>query len=324
MKTRRFGATGLTVSELCFGTMTLGKEADAATSYSLLDYATDQGINFLDCANMYASGESERLLGKWLRRKANRDQLIISSKVFYAVGDDPLTKGLSPSTIHRELDRTLERMQLDYLDIYFLHAPDNNTPIEVTLKCMDDLARQGKFRYLGLSNFSAWQVVDAIHIARANGWIQPTVVQSLYNIIGREADRELLPMCQHFDLGLCNYNPLAGGLLTGKYGVDNTPSEGRLSNNETYQDRYLHDRQRQAAMQLSTIAQQYNRSSIELALHFCLNTLAISTVLLGASKLEQLKQCIASVDTPPLSDSEHVAIEDIWRQLKGPVPVYNR
>ena len=324
MKTRRFGSSGLLVSELCFGTMTLGKEANSETSFSLLDCATDHGINFLDCANMYADGESERLLGQWLRKSGNRDRLIVSSKVFYAFGDDPLTRGLSPKTITRELENSLERLQLDYLDIYFLHAPDYNTPIGVTLKCMDDLSRQGKFRSLGLSNFSTWQAVEAIHIARANGWIQPTIIQSLYNVIGREADRELFPMCQRYDVGVCNYNPLAGGLLTGKYGVEGKPLEGRLSKNATYQDRYLHDLQRQAAMRLTALAAETNRTPVEMALHFCLSTAGVSTVLLGASKPEQLKQSLASIKSSPLTDMEQAGLDDIWGQLKGPIPVYNR
>ncbi|MCZ7600965.1 MAG: aldo/keto reductase [Gammaproteobacteria bacterium] len=209
----RFGRTGLKVCPLSFGTMTLGEPVDEKTSFRLLDLAFERGANFIDCANMYNAGLAEMIVGKWLAALGNRDRVIISSKVRYRVGDDPLSEGLAPATIERELERSLERLDTDYLDIYFLHQPDYDTPIDVTWQCLDRLARAGALRYVGLSNFAAWQVVEADGIAKAAGWIRPTVVQAMYNLIARYPDAELMPMSRALDLGVCNYNPLAGGLF---------------------------------------------------------------------------------------------------------------
>ncbi len=320
----RFGATGVAVHPLCFGTMTLGGAVDQARSFELLDLACDHGVNFIDCANMYTAGESERIVGEWMRQRRNRQRLVLSSKVRYQVGDDPETAGLSPRTVERELERSLERLGTDHVDIYFLHQPDYDTPIEVTLQCIDRLARAGKFRYLGLSNFAAWQIVEADRIAAANGWIRPTVVQTMYNLIARYPEHELLPMTRRYDLGVCNYNPLAGGVLSGKYGTDGEATGGRMASNETYRKRYWDDRQRAAAMRLAGIAAEAGRSAVELAVRFCLDREDISTVILGATSTAQLAENLAAADTPPLAADELAACDRVWQDLSGPVPRYNR
>ncbi|MFZ0487559.1 MAG: aldo/keto reductase [Arenicellales bacterium] len=324
MEMVRFGSTGLKVHPLCFGTMTLGGDADEKTSLELLDMAVDRGLNFIDSANMYNAGTTETIIGKWLTTRGNRDRIILSSKVRYKVGDDPDSEGLSPRTIERELHRSLERLKTDYLDIYFLHQPDYDTPLEVTWQCLDRLAREGKFRYVGLSNFAAWQIVEACHLAVGNGWIQPTVVQCMYNLIARYPEHELLPMCRAFDLGVCNYNPLGGGLLTGKYGARGEAEEGRLAKNEVYRKRYWDDRQRQAAVELAALAAEGNRSPVELAVRFCLDQPDIDTVILGATRVEQLEQSLAAVDSQPLTEQELERCDENWRQLSGPIPLYSR
>ena len=245
--------------------------------------------------------------------------MILSSKVRYRVGEDKLTVGLSPATIERELHRSLERLQTDYLDIYFLHQPDYDTPIDVTWQCLDRLARAGKFRYVGLSNFAAWQIVEADHLARAAGWIRPTVVQTMYNLIARKADDELLPMCGQYDLGVCNYNPLAGGLLTGKYGIGTEATSGRLARNENYRGRYF-----DAAVRIVEIAREAGRSPVEFALRFCLDTEVISTVLLGATSAAQLTEALDALSAKPLSADERARCDAVWGDLSGPVPSYNR
>jgi aryl-alcohol dehydrogenase-like predicted oxidoreductase len=321
---RRFGRTGLKVAPLSFGTMTLGEPVDEKTSYELLDLALERGVNFLDCANMYNAGFTETVLGRWFASRGVRERVILSSKVRYRVGDDELSEGLSPATIERELHRSLERLKTDYLDIYFLHQPDYDTPIDVTWQCLDRLAREGKFRYVGLSNFAAWQIVEADHMARAAGWIRPTVVQTMYNLIARKAEDELLPMSAVYDLGTCNYNPLAGGLLTGKYGTASEAETGRLSHNETYRKRYFDDRQREAAARIADIAREHGRGAVELALRFCLDNEAISTVLLGATSAAQLNEGLDALDAAPLTDEERARCDAAWRELSGPVPAYNR
>ncbi|MBS1269867.1 MAG: Aldo-keto reductase IolS [Gammaproteobacteria bacterium] len=324
MERVRFGATGLKVHPLCFGTMTLGGDATEKTSLELLDSVVDHGLNFVDSANLYNDGTAETIIGKWLASRGHRDRIILSSKVRYKVGDDPDTEGLSPRTIERELHRSLQRLNTDYLDIYFLHQPDYNTPLEITWQCLDRLARAGKFRYVGLSNFAAWQIADACHLARRNGWIQPTVVQCMYNLIARYPEHELFPVCRAFDCGVCNYNPLAGGLLTGKYGVEGEAVDGRLAKNEMYRARYWDPRQRQAAVELAAIATENDRGAVELAVQFCLDQPAVSTVILGATRVEQLRQSLEAVDGRPLSDEETDRCEAVWRQLSGPIPLYMR
>lgn len=324
MERVRFGATGLKVHPLCFGTMTLGGDADEKTSLELLDLAVERGVNFIDSANMYNDGVTETIIGKWLASRGNRDRLVLSSKVRYKVGDDSDTEGLNPRTVERELHRSLERLNTDYLDIYFLHQPDYDTPLEVTWQCLDKLARQGKFQYVGLSNFAAWQVADAWHLARRNGWIQPTLVQTMYNLIARYPEQELFPACREFDLGVCNYNPLAGGLLTGKYGTQGDAEQGRLAKNERYRERYWDDRQRQAAADLAAMAADNGRSAVELAIRFCLDRPEISTVILGATRVEQLKESLSAADSPPLSEAELGQCDAIWSRLTGPIPWYMR
>lgn len=324
MERVRFGATGLKVHPLCFGTMTLGGDADEKTSLELLDVAVERGVNFIDTANMYNEGRSETLIGKWLAARGNRDRLILSSKVRYRVGDDPDSEGLSPRTIERELHRSLERLGTDCLDIYFLHQPDYATPLEVTWHCLDRLARQGKFRYVGLSNFAAWQLADACHLARQGGWIQPTVVQTMYNLIARYPEQELFPACRALDAGVCSYNPLAGGLLTGKYGVQGEADAGRLAKNEMYRRRYFDDRQRQAAADLAALAADHGRGPVELAVRFCLDQPAIDTVILGATRAAQLQQTLDAADSTPLSETETEQCGAVWSRLAGPVPWYMR
>ncbi len=320
----RFGRTGLKVCPLSFGTMTLGEPVDEKTSFRLLDLAFERGANFIDCANMYNAGLAETIVGKWLAARGNRDRVIISSKVRYRVGDDPLTEGLAPATIERELERSLERLDTDYLDIYFLHQPDYDTPIDVTWQCLDGLARAGAFRYVGLSNFAAWQVVEADTVARSAGWIRPTVVQAMYNLIARYPDAELMPMSRALDLGVCNYNPLAGGLLTGKYGTAGEADAGRLSHNDNYRRRYFDPRQREAAAAFSNLAADHGRSAVELALKFCLDHPDIHTVLLGATSESQLAEAFDALDAAPLGDDERARADEIWRELAGPIPAYNR
>lgn len=324
MERVRFGATGLKVHPLCFGTMTLGGDADEKTSLELLDLAVDRGVNFIDTANMYNNGASETIIGSWLASRGNRDKLILSSKVRYRVGDDPDSEGLSPRTIERELHRSLKRLGTDYLDIYFLHQPDYDTPLEVTWQCLDRLARQGKFRYVGLSNFAAWQLADAWHLARGNGWIRPTVCQTMYNLIARYPEHELFPACRAVDAGVCSYNPLAGGLLTGKYGTRGEARQGRMANNDMYRKRYWDDRQRQAAMDLAAVAADNDRGAVELAVRFCLDQPAISSVILGATRPEQLQQSLKAAESPPLNEAEAELCDAVWSRLAGPIPWYMR
>jgi len=325
MEKVRFGGTGLKVAPLAFGTMTIGDRLDRKAAFAILDRAFECGVNFFDCANMYNAGEAERIVGAWIKERGVRDQVILSTKVYYQVGDDPLTMGLTPKVVTREIERSLERLQTDYSDIYFLHQPDHDTPIDVTLRCMDDLVSAGKVRYLGLSNYAAWQVVQALHYCKENAWVRPTILQSMYNAITRGLENEMLPMSQHYDLGVCVYNPLAGGLLTGKHPVDGEAATGsRLESNKGYRARYWDPRQRDAAASLVQLAEESGRTPVEIAVRFVMDNPAIHVTLLGATSLEQLDQCLDVFASNPLSSDELERCDEIWRKIHGPIPAYWR
>ena len=295
------------------------------TSLELLDFVVDQGINFIDTANGYNAGLSEEIIGKWMKARGNRERIVLATKVRYAVGGDPDTAGSTPKVILREVENSLRRLNTDYIDIYYLHQPDDDTPIEITWRALESLVGSGKIRYIGVSNFAAWQVVEAVNLARNRGWTPPTVTQALHNAISRAAETELLPMTRAYDIGTCMYNPLAGGLLTGKYKAGKEAgSDTRFAANEMYRKRYWNDPQRTAADQFSRIAAQRGRTSAELALRYMLDHPNVDVTLFGATRREQVEQNLAAVTSSPLSTEELNLCDEIWAELHGPVPQYNR
>lgn len=325
MEQVRLGGTGLKVSPFSYGTMTLGKPVDENTSRELLDLVTESGVNFIDTSNSYNAGHSEEIIGKWMNIRNNRESLVLATKVRYPVGDDRSTIGLTPKVVVRELENSLRRLNTEYVDIYYLHQPDDDTPIEVTWRALESLVTAGKIRYIGLSNFAAWQIVDAVHMSRSRGWTPPTVTQALYNAISRAADAELLPMTRTFDLGTCLYNPLAGGLLTGKYHSGEEPARGtRFASDANYRQRYWNERQQHAADSFSTIADDAGRSAVELALRYMLDHSQVDVTLFGATRAEQISANLAVLDAPPLTADEQAACESVWLELHGPVPRYHR
>ena len=325
MERIRLGGTGLKVSPLAFGTMTLGDPVAEDTSLELLEFVVDQGINFIDTANGYNAGLSEEIIGKWMKARGNRERIVLATKVRYAVGGDPDTAGSTPKVILREVENSLRRLNTDYIDIYYLHQPDDDTPIEITWRALESLVSSGKIRYIGVSNFAAWQVVEAVNLARNRGWTPPTVTQALHNAISRAAETELLPMTRAYDIGTCMYNPLAGGLLTGKYKAGKEAgSDTRFAANEMYRKRYWNDPQRTAADQFSRIAAQRGRTSAELALRYMLDHPNVDVTLFGATRREQVEQNLAAVTSSPLSTEELNLCDEIWAELHGPVPQYNR
>lgn len=325
MELIRFGASGLKVSRFGMGTMTFGDTLDETGAHEVLDLAYDRGINLYDTANMYSEGKAEEILGRWIRARGVREQIVLVSKVRYAIGDDPVTAGLTPKAIMRELEASLRRLQTDYLDIYLLHQPDDDTPFDVTWRCLDALVAAGKVRYIGVSNFAAWQIVQAHHISTSHGWARPLITQFMYNLIARGPDRELLPMTRAYDVGNMIYNPLAGGLLSGKHRPEQEAVAGsRLASSKRYRERYWHPRQREAADKLRQIAESNGRTPVELALRFLLDVKGVHNILLGATQLTQLEQNLQAVDAVPVTDSEREACDCVWEVLCGPVPAYHR
>lgn len=314
--------TDLNVSRIVLGTMTFGGQADEEMSREILDCALDAGINFVDTANVYNKGASEEILGRLLHGR--RQQVILASKVFNRMGDGPDESGLSRRAILRAIEDSLKRLQTDYLDIYYLHQPDWNVPIEESLAAMDALVRQGKVRYAGSSNYAAWQVAEMHELARANGYMPAAVTQPMYNVLARAIEQEYIAMAKRYGISMVVYNPLAGGLLSGKHQRSAYTPGTRFDNNKMYQDRYWHDDMFDAVEALSAAAAQEGRSLISLSLNWLLHHSAAHCVILGASRLDQLESNLRTLSDGPLEENSVRTCDVIWQVLRGAAPRYNR
>ena len=322
MQIRNLKHTDLQVSRACFGTMTFGSQVDEAAATSMVDRCLELGINFLDTANVYNAGASEVMVGKAL--KGRRDKVILASKVRGKMGDTPDLSGLSRAAIERGIEDSLRRLQTDYLDLYYLHQPDYSVPLEESLEAMDRLVRQGKVRYPASSNYSGWQVCRMQWIAEKNGYRPATVTQPIYNLLSRGIEQEYLPMAKEFGVSTVVYNPLAGGLLTGKQKRDAPLAGTRFDNNQMYKDRYWHDQDFDAVAELVGIARKAGRLPVSLALNWLLHHTPADCVILGASRIEQLEENVAALEDGALSDDTVKACDAVWARLRGVTPVYNR
>lgn len=315
-------STGLEVSRLCFGSMTFGGQTDEPASVQMIESCLDAGINFFDTANVYTAGMSEIFLGRAL--KGRRDRVVVASKVANKVGDAPDQKGLSRPAIRRAIDESLKRLETDYLDIYYLHLPDYSTPIAETLDAMNELVKEGKVRHVAQSNYAGWQVVEMHCIASKHGYPPPVISQPMYNLIARGIEQEFLPMSKEFKIANIVYNPLAGGLLTGKHNADEPIQGSRFDKNKMYLDRYWHADDFSAVEAIRDISEKSGRSMVSLALGWLLHHTAIECVILGASKLDHLKQNIAAAEEGPLDAETVGALDKVWERLRGVTPKYNR
>jgi aryl-alcohol dehydrogenase-like predicted oxidoreductase len=302
--------------------MTFGGQTDEPSSVDMVERCLDAGINFFDTANAYTGGSSETLLGRAL--KGRRHRVVLASKVSNKVGDAPDQKGLSRAAIRRAIDESLQRLQTDYLDLYYMHLPDYETPIEESLAAMNELVKEGKVRHVAQSNYAAWQVVEMQWICADNDY-QPVVVsQPMYNLLARGIEQEFLPMSKAFSIANVVYNPLAGGLLTGKHSVSEPISGSRFDKNKMYLDRYWHEDDFSAVEAVRDIAQKSGRSMISLALCWLLHHTPIECVILGASRLDQLNENLTAAEEGPLDPQTVAALDDVWRHLRGVTPKYNR
>jgi len=322
MQSRTLGQTGLSVSPVTLGTMTFGAQTDEAVARSMIDLCLERGVNFIDTANVYNAGKTEEILGRIL--SGRRDRFVIASKVGIKNDQLPEEAGLSAASIKKAIENSLRRLKTDYVDLYYLHQPDYTVPIEDTLATMNALVRSGKVRFVGASNYASWQLCHMLWLAEKNGWQSVQVVQPMYNLLARGIEQELLPMCRAFSLAVVPYNPLAGGLLTGKHAA-NAPQPGtRFDLLPFYRDRYWHPANFDAVQQLSKIAADLGRSLTRLALSLLLNQPAVTSIILGASRLEQLRENLAALDDTPLDAKTLSACDEVWRTLRGVTPIYNR
>ncbi|HEY4636924.1 MAG TPA: aldo/keto reductase, partial [Burkholderiales bacterium] len=232
MKTKPLGRTGVQVSELCFGTMSFGGDADEAMSGQMYKACRDAGINFYDCADQYNKGKSEEILGRLM--KGHREDLVITTKCYNPVSEDINDRGTSRRHVTRAVEASLKRLQTDRVEVFFLHQFDKLTPLEESVRALEDLVRSGKVLYPAVSNWSAWQTQRAVDIQERNEWARLQVIQPMYNLVKRQAEVELLPMAETNGIGVIPYSPGAAGLLSGKYGANRGDASGRLKANKMY------------------------------------------------------------------------------------------
>lgn len=305
--------TGLTVSKACLGTMTFGGQVSEKDSIRMIDAALDQGINFVDTADIYYNGASEVATGKAL--VGRRENVILATKVYNPMSADVNDRGLNRRHLIQGLEQSLRRLQTDYVDIYYLHQPDYQTPIEETLETMDTLVKSGKVRYVGVSNYAAWQISDLLAAAREFHWIMPSVTQNVYNLLTRGIEGELVPMAMHHNLGVIVYNPLMSGMLTGKHQKGHAVAGSRLAENAVYRKRYWSDENMDASLELADIAAAIGIKPAELALRWCANQPGINSVLIGVSKQEHLESNLEAVLAPPLPEDVLSACDTVWGHM---------
>ena len=294
MEYKLLGNTGVKVSSLCFGTMTFGSGADQKTSRAIFHRCLDAGINFFDCANVYAGGHSEEILGDLIADY--RDEIVLTTKFYGGVGEDINARGASRYHIRQAVEDSLHRLNTDRIDVYFIHHFPKDIPLENVLRSLDDLVQQGKILYPAASNFAAWQVAKALGISAARGWSRFEVLQPMYNLVKRQAEVEILPMAQSENLGVIPYSPLGGGLLTGKYGSGKRPNQGRLTDNPMYQKRYGQEWVYDVAGNFTLFAQEHGYEPAALAAAWVGSHPAVTAPIIGARNLEQLEGSLKSLE----------------------------
>ena len=295
MKYRNLGKSGLEVSEVGLGCNNFGRRWDYERAKTIIGGALDNGINFLDTADVYSDGESESIIGRALQ--GIREQVVIGTKFAGAMGERPNSSGGSRKYVVAALDASLRRLQTDYVDLYQMHGPDRSTPIDETLHALDDMVTAGKVRYIGCSNFPGWEIVDAVWTSRTERLAHFVSCQPPYNILDRGIEAEILPACRRYGLGILPYYPLASGFLTGKYDQGNAPPEGtRLHFFPNIAERHLTEEKFASLGRLQEFARRRGHSTLELAIAWLLANPQVSSVISGASTAEQVRQNVVAAE----------------------------
>ena len=308
MEYRNLGRTGLKVSRLCLGTMQFGWTTDEQTAFQIMDAFVDAGGNFLDTADVYSfwaegnpGGVAESIIGRWMKERGNRDQIIIATKVRGPMGPGPNDQGLSRKHIMDAVDASLRRLQTDYIDLYQAHAFDEETPIDETLRAFDDLVRMGKVRYIGASNYPAWRFMEALWCADVHDTVRYESLQPHYNLAHRaEFERELKAVCEKYQIGVIPYSPLAGGFLTGKYDRDKVPPSARA---DSVRSRYFNERGWRILDAVRGVAREVGSTPAAVALAWLLAQPVITAPIIGANSVEQLRENLAALEVQ-LSDGQ--------------------
>jgi 1-deoxyxylulose-5-phosphate synthase len=302
----RLGNTGLKVSRVCLGTMTFGYQCDEATSFSILDRAAAGGVTFMDTSDVYPlggglerAGRTEEIIGKWIKGK--RHNWVVATKCFWPMGALPFQAGNSRRHILESIDASLRRLGTDYVDLYQLHGFDPDVTIDETVGALEDVVRSGKVRYIGCSNYVAYQIARALGRSDVHGWARFASSQPRYNLLYREIEREMLPLCKEEGVGVIPFNPIAGGMLSGKHDRTKPPSEGtrfaiggRIG--ELYKGRYWQEEVFDSVDELTAIAKRAGIPLAKLAVAWVLSNPAITSPIIGASKPEQLDTTLGALD----------------------------
>lgn len=303
MDLRNLGNSGTIVSEFALGTMTFGAEADEQTSHAILERYLDAGGNFIDTADVYTSGASESIIGRWLSRNpGSRDGVVIATKGRFPMGGGPNDLGLSRTHLRTALDASLRRLGVDHIDLYQMHAWDALTPIEETLRFLDDAVASGKISYYGFSNYLGWQLTKAVQVARANAWAPPVTLQPQYSLIVRGIEHEVVPAALDASVGLLPWSPLAGGWLSGKYRRDEPPTGAtRLGENptrgmEAWEARNADPRTWEIIDAVDAVARETGASASQVSLAWLSDRPAVTSVILGARTVEQLEDNLGAAD----------------------------
>ena len=321
MKLKRLGRTGLKVTEVALGTMTFGQQCDEPTSFQVMDEAAAHGINFIDTADVYPVpvamelvGRTEEIVGRWLRGK--REDYVLATKCRIAMGSGANDAGLSRKHVLAAIEASLRRLQTDYVDLYQVHSPDPDTPIDETLRALDTIVESGKARYIGCSNFPAWQVTKAMWTSDKLGLARFDSVQPRYNLLYREIESELLPLCLDQGVGVIVYNPLAGGFLTGKHRRDAPPAENTrfAVAGKLYRDRYWNEAAFNTVEQLKSFFDARDKSLTHVAIAWALKQPAVTSAIVGATSAAQLKDSLGGVDLE-LDQEELAACDQAWFDL---------
>ncbi|MCF8055274.1 MAG: aldo/keto reductase [Desulfocapsa sp.] len=318
MEYRFLGKTGVQVSSLCFGTMTFGAEADKKESIRMFELCREAGINIFDCANKYSDGKAESILGDCA--KHCRDDIIITTKGTSRVDKGVNASGSSRKHLMLELEKSLKRLQTDYIDIYFIHYFDPHTSMESTLRFLDDSVSQGKILYTGVSNWAAWQIMKSLHISQVNYLNSIDCIQPMYNLIKRQAEVEILPLAQDQQLGVLSYSPIGAGVLTGKYTNLDSSESARLHDKDYYNKRYRKQSYFETAEKFTRLANDLGHEPAALAISWTMSHPAVTAPIIGARNITQLKSSLKSVQIEMTSELR----QQITSLSSAPDPAHDR
>ncbi len=311
------GSSGLKVSRLCLGAMTYGDPKWRAwvlpeeSSRPFISRALELGINFFDTADMYSLGVSEQILGRAIRDFTRRDAVVIATKVYFPMSDDPNDRGLSRKHLLASIDGSLARLGTDYVDLYQIHRWDAETPIEETLSALHDIVRAGKARYIGASSMAAWQFAQALYLADRHGWTRFVSMQNHYNLVYREEEREMIPLCRDQGIGIIPWSPLARGFLAGNRRTADRGDTARAATDTIAHELYYADSDFRIVDRVGELAARRGVSSAQIALAWVLAQPGVTAPIVGASKMPQLEEAIAALDIK-LTDEECTALEELY------------